>query len=255
MGQFDDRLLFSGPATLPGPCTPPPACLRSIRGLLFDMGDVLYDATVWRHWLLRLLTRLGWNFDYREFFHVWDTRYLVDVHCGRRSYQEAFQEFLLAMGLPRGLIEEVEAASLAKRRELEATTRPLPGARPTIARLHAAGIVLGVLSDSESPGAALSRRLERLGFQIRFAAVVSSLDLRRAKPEPACYETALERMRLPPAQVAFVGHDGEELAGAAAVGMPTIAFNDQPGTEADLHIERFEELLYLTRSPALAAAG
>lgn len=32
---------------------------RKTLGLLFDMGDVLYDATVWRRWLLQLLHKMG----------------------------------------------------------------------------------------------------------------------------------------------------------------------------------------------------
>lgn len=30
-----------------------PPHFRNVRGLVFDMGDVLFDATVWRRWLLQ----------------------------------------------------------------------------------------------------------------------------------------------------------------------------------------------------------
>ena len=68
-------------------------------GVIFDMADVLYDATLWRRWLLRLVNQLGVPAEYEPFYHAWDHDYLADVHCGRRDYTEAFQTFLLARGL------------------------------------------------------------------------------------------------------------------------------------------------------------
>src|SRR3569623_457068 len=141
------------------------------------MGDVLYDATLWRRWLLRLLQRMGLHTQYRTFFKIWDVEFLNEVHCGRREYSEAFQAFLLSAGLSRGLIDEVEAASQARKRELEDKVRPFPGVRATLDRLHGAGIVLGVLSDSESTAEALQARLVGLGIGRYFSAIVSSIVL------------------------------------------------------------------------------
>jgi HAD superfamily hydrolase (TIGR01509 family) len=225
--------------------------LRRIRGLLFDMGDVLYDATLWRRWLLQVLARMDVHVAYRDFYRVWDRDYLPAVHCGQRDYHEAFCALLRSLGLARGVIDEIEAASQARRRELIATLRPLPGVRPTLCQLQAAGFLLGVLSDSESPAAELKQRLDQLGIGSCFAAVYSSFDLKQAKPAPLGYQTAAAAMRLPIEQVAFVGHDAEELAGAAAVGMPTIAFNYDPGVTADVLLERFEDLLQVVDSRAL----
>lgn len=217
--------------------------LGPIRGLLFDMGDVLYDATAWRRWLLQLLGRMGLRANYHAFFRIWDRDYLNDVHCGRREYGEAFESFLLAAGLTWGQIDEVEAASQARKRELESSTRPLPGVRSTIERLSAAGLVLAVLSDSESPADQLRARLGRLGLGGRFLAVISSLDLERTKPDPFCYRAALAAMNLTAEEVVFVGHDADELAGARAVGLRTVAFNFEPDVVADRYLDRFEELL------------
>lgn len=217
-----------------------------VQGLLFDMGDVLYDATVWRRWLLQLLHRMGLHTQYRPFFKVWDCDFLDDVHCGRREYGEAFQAFLLSAGLSRGQIDEVEAASQARKRQLEDDVRPFPGVRATLERLHGAGMALGVLSDSECTAADLQIRLDRLGIGRFFSGVVSSIDLERTKPDPKCYLTLLSAMNLTADQAAFVGHDAEELAGASAVGIRTLAFNYDPGVVADRCLSRFEELLQLT---------
>jgi HAD superfamily hydrolase (TIGR01509 family) len=229
--------------------------VRGVRGLLFDMGDVLYDATLWRRWLLQVLARMGIHTPYRDFYRVWDRDYLPAVHCGRREYHEAFCTFLTSLGLAHGVIDEIEAASQARRRELIATLRPLPGVRPTLAQLQADGMSLAVLSDSESPAVELRQRLEKLGIDQCFRAVFSSRDLGEAKPAALGYQTALAALQLPAAQVAFVGHDAEELAGATAAGMPTIAFNYDPDVAADLYLERFEELLEVIERPVSQLAA
>jgi len=241
-----------------GPSVGLPSLLGSLsrpaRGLLFDMGDVLVDATLWRRWLLRVLSRLGLHTNYRSFYHIWDHDFLQDVHRGRREFSEAFGAFLLSAGLSPGQIDEVEAACQTRRSQWEQTARLLPGVKLALAKLHAAGVVMAVLSDSEYPATVLAERLQRLGVGEFFKAVVSSIDLERIKPDPVCYLTALEAMGLSADQVAFVGHDAEELAGAAGVGMSTIAFNYDPHAKADVFIARFEELLQVA-SPSLPQPG
>ena len=128
---------------------PPQPLGRPLRGVLFDMCNILYDDTVWRRWVLQLLSRLGLTTNYCSFFRLWDRDFLDDVHTGRRQFREAFAGFLRCVGLTTGQINEVEAASHARRRHLEKHTRPLPGVRHTLWGLHQAGFVLGLVCDSE----------------------------------------------------------------------------------------------------------
>ena len=75
-------------------------------------------------------------------------------------------------------------------------------------------------------------------------------------PDPASYRAALEEMKLPAGEVAFVGHDSAQLAGAAAVGMQTVAFNPDLDATADAEIEHFEDLIEVLGAPrSYAAAG
>lgn len=228
-----------------------PSVNSPIEGLLFDMGDVLYDATAWRRWLIQLLSKMGMHTTYRAFYRIWDLDFLSSVHRGQRDYREAFQSFLRSAGLTRGQIEEIEAASVARKRELESNVRPLPLVRCTLQRLAEKGIVLGVLSDSESSGERLRQKLRDLGLCAEFSAVVSSFDLRTTKPDPVCYRAALEGMGLSAEQVAFVGHDAEELTGAQEIGMRTIAFNYDADAIADYYMKRFDELVDLTEGLGL----
>lgn len=235
----------------PHPCLP-----RAVRGLLFDFGGVLYDDTVWRRWLLRLLSHVGLHTHYSSFYCVWDRDFAADVYCGRRPFCDAFAAYLRSAGLPRGLIDEVMAACRGLRRELDESIRPLPGVRCTLARLARMNLALGILSDSELPAERLEARLEGFAPRQTFRAVVSSFDLGRTKPDPVCYRKAVAQMTLCPHEVAFVGHETAELAGARAVGMPTIAFNGSPNAEADIHLDRFDQLAeVVSLQRPLAAAG
>jgi HAD superfamily hydrolase (TIGR01509 family) len=226
-----------------------------IRGLLFDMGDVLCDDTLWRRWLLQLLGHLGLHTHYRAFYHIWDHEYYDAVCRGQRDFGEAFEAFLLAVGLTRGQIDEVEAACHARRRQLGITARPLPGVRPTLAQLRLANVTLGILTNSEHPSEAIRRHFESFGIADVFSTILSSLDLGYTMPSHECYCAALQQMHLPANQVAFVGHDSAELTGAGKAGMTTIAFNYAPDAVADVFISRFDELIGLADGRATQAAA
>ena len=92
-------------------------------------------------------------------------------------------------------------------------------------------------------------RLERLGLGRPFRAIISSFDVGKTKPDPACYAAALEGLGVPASRTLFVGHDADELSGASTAGLRTAAFNHEPGVVADFHLSRFQELWEL----ALAA--
>ena len=221
-------------------CLPGPIC-----GVLLDACNVLYDDTAWRRWLLRLLVRLGLRTCYGPFFRVLDRDYLADVHRGGRDFYEALGAFLLSAGLTPGQVEEVRAACVAHRRTTESNLRPLTGVRETLGRLDAAGVAIAVFANSEHPAATLRERLEPCLGGVRLGALLSSCDIGRILPEPAAYRRAVEAMGLDAAQVAFVGHDSAQLAGAASAGMATVAFNSDPDAQADVHVDRLDRLLDL----------
>jgi FMN phosphatase YigB (HAD superfamily) len=225
-----------------------PACFGEVRAFVFDLGDVLYDATVWRRWLVRLLARLGLRVNYAEFFCVWDRDYLPDVYCGRRDYAEAFEAVLATCGLTRAQIEEVTAASHARRRDLAIHRRLLPGVSATLGQLHAGGFPLALLCEADGPGGQVREELHRLAIGDYFGPIISSFDLGRAKPDPVCFEAALAALQLTSGHAAFVGHNTVELAAARRLGLATVAFNYEPGAEADFHCSHFPELLDLVQA-------
>lgn len=224
------------------------------RGLIFDMAGVLHDATLWWRWLTRLLTRLGVRDAEPVLRGHWENEYLPDVERGRREHGEALEAFLSAAGLTSGQVDEAAFAAETRRRELLATLRPLPGVVGTIQRLHASGLSMTVLTNAEAPAAALEARLARLGLAGRFTAVVSSFDMERTLPDTACYEAALAALGLPARDAAYVGSSRICLAGAAALGLGTIAFNHEPDAAADLRLNHFVDLADAFELPSPAAA-
>ncbi len=213
------------------------------RALLFEIDNVLHDATLWQRWLWQLLTRLGMQRDFHSFCTIWQRGYMHDVYCGGRELASAMRAFLTDCGLTTGQIDEVEASSSARRREFCDAVRPLPGVVKTISQLAGSGITLGVLANSECGADELRGRLDRLGLAGRFQFLFSSRDLGHAMPEGACYQAAIDTLRMPSHCVALVSCQHDELAGAASAGMRTVALNVATFSRPDFAVQRFEDLL------------
>jgi HAD superfamily hydrolase (TIGR01509 family) len=218
-----------------------------LRGLICEMAGVLYDATLWRREVVKLLSRLGVSACYPHFFDRWDREYLSDVQCGFRQFEEAFQAFLLSAGLSWGQIDEVEAASRIRRQEIDEGVRPLPGVPAAIGQLLGRGLTLAILADSASPACRLEFELGKLGLGGKFHCVLSSFDLEATKPAARCYHAAIEASGLPAEELAFVGCDREGLTGARACGLRTIAINGPSDVAADVRLTKFGELVEIAR--------
>jgi HAD superfamily hydrolase (TIGR01509 family) len=114
---------------------------------------------------------------------------------------------------------------------------PMPELPRTLERLRAAGLTLAVASSGTRDY--VEHVLDMLGVVARFAGVVTGDDVTRAKPDPAIYRLAAERLGLPPAACAAVedapnGVCSAVLAGMRAVAVPggRTAGMDFPGAEA-----------------------
>lgn len=214
-----------------------------LAGLLLDADDVLYDDSAWRRWFVQVLKRFGVYTTEACLFRVWEQEHAPDVYRGRRKLADALDAFLLAIGLRQAQIRELAAAAQGRLRILAESVRAMPGVKTTLQRLWESGLKMAVVVNSASPAPEIRTQLERLGVGEFFSAVVSSRDLGVPKPAPLPYWTALRELGLRPEEAAFVGHDALELAGAAAVGLRTIAFHYDRDAQADIFLHRFEELL------------
>jgi putative hydrolase of the HAD superfamily len=220
--------------------------------LLFACDNVLYDATVWERWLVKLLKHVGVPIDQESFGRQWEQEFLADIQCGRREFDEAFRDYLRQLGLSRGLIDEVAAASQGRRHQYLRETRPMPHIRQTIVALAKVGFSLGLLADSELTVAELEQHLTRLGFGGQFQFVLASVELGHTKAEPEGYRAAAVRFGTPPERIAFIGNHPQHLSAAARLGMPTIAFNYDDQARADLYLSKFDELMAVVTNWPLA---
>lgn len=212
-----------------------------LQGLVTEFAGVLYDDTAWQRWLLQQLAKIGLQTQYGPFFQVFERDYLPAVHCGR-DYWEALRDFLVASGLTRGQIDEVEAAGQSRYHQFEECVRPLPGVTAALMQFAARNVPIAILSNSPYTAQELQRRLSNMGIADRFVTVLSSRDLGFRKPDRASYEAALHALHLPPNATAYIGKKEDELRGAAKAGLTTIAINYEPGTRADILIDRFDQL-------------
>ncbi len=211
--------------------------------VIFDMGDIFFDATPWRRSLTACLQKEGVAIDYPAFCRLWEAK-LVEVYLGRRDYWDSFRELIADFRLSEEAAGRVFDFAKAKAAEVEQRTL-FDDVAETLAALKAAGLKLAVLSDTESREPRVRQRLAALKIDRHFDAVLSSVDIGYVKPSAGAYVAALGRLGVRAEEAVFVGHDQDELDGARQCGLTAVAFNYEEGVVADRCIRHFVELLAL----------
>jgi len=123
-----------------------------------------------------------------------------------------------------------EAALGALERHLASLTHVDPDLRALIERLRGAGRVkLGLLSNA---GRGFAERLRARGVTALFDDVVVSSAVGLAKPDPAVFRLAAERLGVAPDACLMIDDQPQHLPGAVAAGLRTFHFT--PGSLGDL---------------------
>ena len=188
-----------------------------IRGILFDFGGVIHDM---RWDVARELEETHALPRDALFETLYRTPTWKALECGRGDRQAWLEEAhrLLEARGGRALPRLHDAWRTAQRPILEnvALVRAL---RPPYRT--------AILSNAD---ASLRERLrEGLGIHDLFDAVVCSAEVGIAKPEPAIYRLAAERVGLPPEACLFVDDYEPNVAAAREVGMAAIFFRIDRG--------------------------
>ncbi|MFF2954135.1 HAD family hydrolase [Kitasatospora sp. NPDC057965] len=152
-----------------------------------------------------------------------------------------------------GLVEEIDRAMKAVRLELFEDTLPVLG------ELRARGLLLGICSNWFWN---LEDCLREVGLDGSVDVVVGSARAGARKPHPLIYRTLLERCRLPPEQVLFVGDMwAPDVLGPLTAGMrsvhlsrpdPAVLGSEPPLVDGAARIRGLGELLTLVASGAAA---
>jgi putative hydrolase of the HAD superfamily len=117
-----------------------------------------------------------------------------------------------------------------------AVAEPNPNAVETLEALAATPIHLGVISDADHDEG--RRILDGLGVLDLFDAVTTSGEVGRKKPDPAIFETAVEKAGVDPAHAVMIGDRySHDMEGGREAGMTTVAYGASDGPAVDHAID------------------
>lgn len=157
---------------------------------------------------------------------------LGEVHA---SIQEEGRDLTMGEHVARfiellDLGQPVSASAFARIRDayihsvIDALPVPMPGASELLSALRTAGLPLALISNAgRTPGIILRHYLEAYGMAAHFETLIFSDEVGLAKPNPAIFALALERLGVRPENAAHVGDDLVlDLLGAQRAGMRAI---------------------------------
>jgi HAD superfamily hydrolase (TIGR01509 family) len=149
------------------------------------------------------------------------TRAMERMRGADRDRATAYLETLFTLaGVPPARLGEVRTclAGLHEARHLWCSTAA--GTRETLDRLRAAGLRLGVVSNSDGR---VEAALTAAGLRDCFEVVIDSALFGAEKPDPAIFRAALEALGVAPEEALYVGDLYEvDVLGARAAGIEAI---------------------------------
>lgn len=159
----------------------------------------------------------------------------TEFRSAREGYARAVEE-LVGEDVPRD--EWSPAFEMAVGESIE----PIPGAPEAIERLAERDLHVGVISDVDD--AEGKQMLERFGVRSQFDSITTSEEVGRTKPDPAMFETALEKAGVAPERSLMIGDRYEhDVKGAAEAGLHGVAFGADEGPAVSYRIEDPREVL------------
>lgn len=220
----------------PDPNTPEP----KIKAFMFDAGDILYyrprRGVYFKEYLAKHGLTLNGNNPRRQ--ELKQLAYNGDI-----SREDYFRELIRSYGITE---EQSIDEGIALLSSADDDILFFNGVYDTLNELKKRGFFLGIITDSAVPVSKKLSWFNKGGFENVWDSYISSQEIGVQKPDPKIYLAALEQLGLKPDQAAFVGHNAEELEGARAIGMLSIAFNKDEDARADMIIDEFPELINIS---------
>jgi putative hydrolase of the HAD superfamily len=125
---------------------------------------------------------------------------------------------------------------------VRSSIEPVPGAVEAIERLAERDLHVGVVSDVDD--AEGRKMLETFGVRERFDSITTSEEVGRTKPDPAMFETALEKAGAEPERSLMIGDRyDDDVEGAAKMGIHGVALGTEDGPAVSYRIESPDEIL------------
>ena len=188
-----------------------------ISGVLFDFGGVLWNM----RWDVCQELEQAYGLPRRALFEtLYRTPTWEAIERGRGD-REAWREEA------HGLLEARAGRPLPQLHEAWRAAQHLILEHVQLARALRPSYRIGILSNSD---ASLRERLrDGLGIADFFDVLVCSAEVGMAKPEPAIYRLAAERLGPPPEACVFVDDHEPNVVAAQAVGMRGVLFRVDRG--------------------------
>lgn len=218
----------------------------AVDAVFWDIGGVILDIesvqAAHRAFVETLVAEYPTEHSTADALEIWRTT--VGEYFREREgteFRPARDAYDLAVG--KILAEPVDAAEwqAAFDEALAATVRPNPDAVESIERLAAVDVHQGVVSDvDDDEGKWL---LEHFGVREHFDAVTTSEEVGRTKPDPAMFETALEKAGVDPERSVMIGDRHEhDVRGSSELGMTAVGYEIESGDVADYLVDDLREL-------------
>lgn len=217
-----------------------------IKGVLYDLGDIFFEAHYWRKWnYTRLKTNGLFEGSFVEFYDLYEN-FLEDVYNGRIKYNQALHNFLRSLKVSN--LDNFFEESLNQKRLYEETRKLYTGVRTTLTLLKKRNIKNIVITDNELAEQEIRVKiLEKFKINHLIDKVVTSIEMGVKKPNPEIFVKTLKILDLKKDDVIFVAHDQDEINGAMKIGIKVVEYNNylrQPNC-ADIKINKFSEIIGL----------
>ncbi|UCF97582.1 MAG: HAD family phosphatase [Spirochaetaceae bacterium] len=183
--------------------------MKDFQAVVFDLDGVLADSEG--------LHILAWE-EIARVYHLAENRMPLHDWIGYPD-TEIVKDVVREQGLlisPEDLLEHKRRVY----RELVAEKlKPIPGSVEALDELDS--IPLGLATSSSRSEAELMLRI--LGIRDRFRTIVTSDDVKQAKPEPDSYLLAAERLGVPPVRCAAIEDSATGVQSARKAGLTVLA--------------------------------
>lgn len=215
---------------------------RPLRCVLFDLDGTLVDSRA------DLADAVDAALERNALPALGQERIIEFVGAGARNL---IQRALQAVGATADRTEAVLATFFGEYRQNHLhKTRLYPHVEPTLQRIHALGLKLGLVSNK--PYEFSASLLRHFGLAPLFTAVLGGDSLPQRKPDPRPLLAALEACGAGPAEALLVGDGEHDMQGALAAGIyavgVTYGFREAPvliEAGADVLLDGIQELTAL----------
>ena len=225
----------------------------AIRAVLFDLDDTLFDQQYSSRCGLAAIQKQYPCFQQKtlaeleqihtQLLNTWHDKVLQGVLSLAEARTIRFREFFERCGEP-ATNDLVDAATTIYRNVYQATRRPVPGVLPLLRSLHVRVKIAVVTNNMVSEQ---QEKLACCGLTPFIDILVTSEEVKVAKPEPAIFQAALDHLQCRATEVVMVGDSwSADIVGASNLGIRSVWLNRQnmacPDPILGVEIHSFEPL-------------